>query len=60
MVFSNDIFNDRFNKLSNREEMNAKNSKLSELIKKPITVGLNTTFIKTREILETKSENLTN
>jgi CBS domain-containing protein len=31
--------------------MNAKNSKLSELIKKPITVGPNTTLMKAREIL---------
>ncbi len=31
--------------------MDAKNSKLSELIKKPITVGPNTTLTKTREIL---------
>jgi len=31
--------------------MNAKNSKLSELIKKPITVGPNTTLMKVREIL---------
>ena len=31
--------------------MNAKNSKLSELIKKPITVGPNTTLMKARGIL---------
>ncbi len=31
--------------------MDPKNSKLSELIKKPITVGPNTTLMKTREIL---------
>ncbi len=31
--------------------MNAKNSKLIELIRKPITVGPNTSLIKTREIL---------
>jgi len=31
--------------------MNAKNSKLSKLIKKPITVGLNTTLMKARGIL---------
>ncbi len=31
--------------------MDAKNSKLSKLIKKPITVGPNTTLMKTREIL---------
>lgn len=40
-----------FNKLSNRKEMNAKNSKLSELIKKPITVRSNTTLMKVRRIL---------
>ena len=31
--------------------MNAKNSKLSELTKKPITVGPSTTLMKTREVL---------
>ena len=31
--------------------MNTKNSKLSKLIKKPITVSPNTTLLKTREIL---------
>jgi len=40
-----------FNKLSHRIRMDAKNSKLSKLIKKPITVGPKTTLMKIREIL---------
>ena len=51
MIFSGDIFDDIFNKLSNRLRMDAKNSKLSVLIRKPITVSLSTTLLKTREVL---------
>ena len=51
MIFIIDIVNDIFNKLSSRFSVDIKNLKLLELIKKPITVGINTSLLKTRKIL---------
>ena len=51
MIFIIDIVDDTFNKLSSRISVDIKNLKLLELIKKPITVGINTSLLKTRKIL---------
>ncbi len=51
MIVRNDIFDDIFNKLSDRIIVDAKNTKLSKLIRSPITISPNTTLLKTREIL---------
>ncbi len=51
MIFIIDIGNDIFNELLNRIIVVIKNLKLLELVKKPITVGPNTSLLKTRKIL---------